>query len=54
MAVPEDVGCSNESCIKAPECNRTKIAKEGRAREIKSFGGGPDKGCGKFIPIKED
>ena len=52
MPVPEDVGCDNDSCIKALECNRTKIAKEGKAREIKSFGGSPDKGCGKFISIK--
>jgi hypothetical protein len=54
MGVPENVGCNNDSCLKAPECNRTKIAKEGKAIEIKSFGGNPDKGCGKFIPIKED
>jgi len=53
VAVPEDVGCENSSCVKAEECNRTKIAREGKAREVKSFGGGPDKGCGKFIPIKE-
>ena len=54
MSVPEDVGCKNDSCIKyANECNRAKIAKEGKAREIKSFGGTPDKGCGKFIPIKD-
>ncbi len=52
MAVPEDVGCSNERCVKSLECNRTKIAKKGEASEIKSFGGGPDKGCGKFIPLK--
>ena len=52
MPVPEDVGCDNDSCIKVPECNRIKIAKEGKAREVKSFGGGPDKGCGKLISIK--
>jgi hypothetical protein len=53
MAVPEDVGCKNENCIKwAKECNRAKIAREGKAREIKSFGGTPEKGCGKFIPVK--
>ncbi len=52
MAVPEDIGCSNDSCIKAVKCNRIKIANDGEAREVKSFGGGPDKGCGKFIPIK--
>jgi hypothetical protein len=53
MSVPEDVGCKNSSCIKTNECNRAKIYKENRAREVKSFGGTPDKGCGKFIPIKE-
>jgi len=52
MAISENIGCSNDSCIKSSECNRTKIVKEGKAVEIKSFGGGPDKGCGKFIPIK--
>lgn len=52
MAVPEDVGCKNEHCIKwAQECKRAKIAREGKAREIKSFGGTPEKGCGKFLPI---
>ncbi len=53
MSVPEDVGCKNESCIKNPECNRAKIAQDGTAREIKSFGGTPDKGCGKFIQRKD-
>jgi len=54
MAVPEDVGCKNESCLKYRECNRAKIAREGKAREVKSFGGTPEKGCGKFIPLKRD
>jgi len=55
MSVPEDVGCKNDSCIKhANECNRAKIYKENKAREVKSFGGTPEKGCGKFIPIKND
>jgi len=54
VAVPEDVGCKNENCIKwANECNRAKIARDNSAREIKSFGGTKDKGCGKFIPIKD-
>jgi len=53
MAVPEDVGCRNENCLRYDECNRAKIAREGNAREIKSFGGTPEKGCGKFLPIKE-
>jgi len=48
--VPKDVGCSNDECVKSPECNRTVIAKNGTAREIKSFGGNKDKGCGKFLP----
>ena len=54
MAVPEDVGCKNESCLRHRECNRAKIAREGKAREVKSFGGTPEKGCGKFIPLKRD
>jgi len=54
MAVPEDVGCKNESCLKHRECNRAEIAREGKAREVKSFGGTPEKGCGKFIPLKRD
>jgi hypothetical protein len=52
MAVAEDVGCRNENCLKYSECNRAKIAREGTAREIKSFGGTPEKGCGKFLPLK--
>ena len=52
MAVSEDVGCKNESCIRSSECKRTLIYKNGTAREVKSFGGNPQKGCGKFIPIK--
>jgi len=53
MAVPEDIGCENTVCIKAPECRRQKIRKEGKAREVKSFGGTEEKGCGKFLPVKE-
>ena len=53
--VPEDVGCNNTDCIKnEKECNRAKIAREGKAREIKSFGGTAEKGCGKFIPVKNN
>ena len=52
MSVPEDVGCNNEVCIKAKECNRNLIASQGKAREVKTFGGTEEKGCGKFIPIK--
>ena len=53
MAVPEDVGCSNEVCVDAPKCERTVIWENGTAREVKSFGGTESKGCGKFIPRKE-
>ncbi len=53
MSVPEDVGCENKICIKRNECNRNKIAREGKAREVKTFGGTEEKGCGKFIPIKK-
>jgi len=51
--VPEDIGCSNEECVESPNCHRTVIYKNGTAREVKSFGGTPQKGCGKFIPRKD-
>ena len=54
MSVPEDIGCSNEKCIDAPKCKRTVIYEDGTAREVRSFGGTEDKGCGKFIPKKEE
>ena len=54
MPVPEDVGCCNMECIKSSECQRTVIYENNTAREVKKFGGTPDKGCGKFIPKKED
>jgi hypothetical protein len=53
MSVPEDVGCNNDVCIKAKECYRNLIALEGKAREVKTFGGTKEKGCGKFIPLKK-
>ncbi len=49
--VPENVGCDNQECYEKDNCNRNKIAKEGKAVEVKTFGGTPEKGCGKFIPI---
>ena len=53
MSVPEDVGCKNDKCIKTNECKRALIYKKGMAREVKSFGGTPQKGCGKFIAIQK-
>lgn len=53
MAVPEDIGCSNEECVEAPKCHRTVIYEDKTAREIKSFGGSASKGCGKFILRKD-
>ena len=53
MAVPADVGCSNMECVEATKCERTVIYENGTAREVKSFGGTAQKGCGKFIPKKE-
>ena len=50
MAVAEDVGCNNEVCKEADNCKRFEIAQKGKAREIKKFGGTPEKGCGKFLP----
>ncbi len=52
MSVSKDIGCANAVCVRANECNRQKIRKEGKAREVKSFGGTPEKGCGKFMPIE--
>ncbi|MCW8821405.1 MAG: hypothetical protein OQK45_04185 [Sulfurovum sp.] len=54
MAVAEDIGCSNIVCIDAPKCERTVICENGTAREIKSFGGTENIGCGKFIPKKDE
>jgi hypothetical protein len=51
--VPEDVGCTNDICKEKDNCKRNLIAKNGTAREIKSFGGTEEKGCGKFIAIKK-
>jgi len=53
VSVPADIGCSNDRCVKSSECQRTVIFENKTAREVKSFGGTPDKGCGKFIPKEE-
>jgi len=53
MSVPEDVGCKNNKCINFKKCKRAEIFRKNIAREVKSFGGTPQKGCGKFIPMKE-
>ena len=53
MAVPENVGCSNEVCVDSPKCERTVIWKNKTAVEVKCFGGTEAKGCGKFIPRKD-
>ncbi len=53
MSVPKDVGCKNSNCVRTNECLRAAIYKNKSAREVKSFGGTPQKGCGKFLPIKE-
>ena len=53
MAIPKDVGCNNEVCVDAPKCQRTVIWENKTAREVKRFGGTPDKGCGKFLPKEE-
>jgi hypothetical protein len=51
--VPEDIGCNNEKCVEAPNCQRTVIFENGTAREVKCFGGSEAKGCGKFLAKKE-
>jgi len=53
VSVPEDIGCKNSKCIKIDECKRAFIYKNGTAKEIKSFGGTPEKGCGKFIALNK-
>ncbi len=50
--VPKDIGCNNSVCIESENCYRALIAENGMAKEIKKFGGTPEKGCGKFLPIK--
>ena len=47
--VPENIGCNNPECIAKEECKRQVIAKNGLAVEVKSFGGTPEKKCGKFL-----
>jgi hypothetical protein len=54
MSVPADVGCNNSECIKSSECQRTVIYENKTAREVKTFGGTPQKGCGKFLPREEE
>ena len=53
MAVPEDIGCNNMECKESPNCQRTVIYENKTAREVRTFGGTKDKGCGKFIPKKD-
>jgi hypothetical protein len=48
--LPNDVGCKNEVCKKNEKCLRYAIFLDGTAREVKKFGGTPEKGCGKFLP----
>ena len=47
--LPENIGCNNEECIAKDICKRNAIAKEGGAVKIESFGGTPEKKCGKFL-----
>ncbi|WP_297442844.1 hypothetical protein [Sulfurimonas sp.] len=48
--VAENIGCENPECIAKDECKRQVIAKNGTAVEVRSFGGTPEKKCGKFLP----
>jgi len=47
--VPANIGCENSECIAKDECSRQVIVKNGKAVEIRAFGGSADKKCGKFI-----
>ena len=53
MAVTKEIGCNNVQCFEASKCERTVMYENGTALEVKSFGGTAEKGCGKFIPKKE-
>ena len=50
--VPENIGCNNQECIAKDICKRNAIAKEGTAMDVKTFGGTPNKKCGKFLEKK--
>ncbi len=52
--VPENVGCDNMECVEGPNCHRKEIYLNKTAASVKSFGGTPKKGCGKFIPKKKE
>jgi hypothetical protein len=52
--MPEDIGCNNSICVEADKCQRQVIYSDGTAREVRKFGGTEAKGCGKFIPKKEN
>jgi len=53
MSVPENIGCNNDKCKESENCQRTVIYENGTAIEVKTFGGTPSKGCGKFLPKKK-
>ncbi len=52
--VPENVGCDNMECVEGPNCHRKEIYMNKTAASVKTFGGTPKKGCGKFIPRKKE
>ena len=49
----QSVGCKNSNCVRTNECLRASIYKNKSAREVKSFVGTPQKGCGKFLLNKQ-
>ncbi|SFV56690.1 hypothetical protein MNB_SV-6-275 [hydrothermal vent metagenome] len=53
MSVAKDIGCNNEVCRDHDKCQRAAIFHNKTAREVKKFGGTPDKGCGKFLPLEK-
>ena len=50
--VPENVGCNNQECIAKDICHRNAIYQNGTAVEVRTFGGTPEKKCGKFLEKK--
>jgi hypothetical protein len=54
MIKTNEIGCNNMKCVEASMCERAIIYENGTAQVVKSFGGTAEKGCGKFIPKKEE
>ena len=47
--VPENIGCDNQECVAKDICKRNAIYKDKTAVSVQTFGGTPEKNCGKFL-----